>query len=65
MMIEPPPVRRIAGTQCFTDKKALSRLTAICRRQSSRCISIVGLISMIAAALKSSSLSRPKMESAF
>jgi hypothetical protein len=40
-------------------------LTAICRRQSSRCISIVGLISMIAAALKSSSLSRPKMESAF
>ena len=35
MMIEPPPVWRISGRQCFTDRNTPSRLIAVCRRQSS------------------------------
>ncbi len=39
MTIEPPPERRIAGMQCFTDRNTPSRLIAVCRRQSASVIS--------------------------
>jgi hypothetical protein len=32
MIMEPPPARRIAGTEYFADRNTPSRLTAVCRR---------------------------------
>ena len=61
MMIEPPPpLRRIAGKQCFTERNTPSRLIAVCRRQSSSDISVIDGTEMPMPAFDTRMSSRPK-----
>ena len=59
MMTEPPPVLRIAGRQCFTDRNTPSRLIAVCRRQSASDISVIDGTEMPMPAFETSTSSRP------
>jgi hypothetical protein len=61
MMIEPPPpLLRIAGRQCFTDRNTPSRLIAVCRRQSSSDISVIDDTDIPMPAFDTRMSSRPK-----
>jgi hypothetical protein len=59
MITEPPPVLRIGGRQCFTDKNTPSRLIAVCRRQSESDISVIVGTAMPMPAFETSTSSRP------
>jgi hypothetical protein len=60
MMMEPPPVRRISGRECFTERNTPSRLTAVCRRQSASDMSTIDGTDIPMPALETRMSSRPK-----